>query len=397
MYKHPLKTGSLTMNKFRSVVLDNRFVAICWFAVTLAAPFKHIFLSGIHNNYLIFKYVFYHSLEQTNLYAPSPHYWDTNHYGPLFGMVIAPFALLPDRLGCLLWAVGISLSLFVAIRYLPVKRTYRIAIYYILMNELFTNIVNMQTNPLIAALIVGSLVALMKEREAWAAGMIMLGCFIKIYSIAGLCLFFVSRHRLRLAGYLVLWSVVFFVLPMLLSSATFVVQSYADWYHSLVGKNVENAMSIYQDISVMGMVRRISGNRHLHNIVFLLPAIAVFAMQYIRVEMYDNVRYRLAMLASALLFVTLFSSGSESPTYIIAMTGVAIWFLLQKRPRGKMATGLFVLALALTGFSTTDFVPGAVRVFTREYALKALPCLIVWLTLAYQVIVSGAGFLNDRK
>ena len=53
-----------------------------------------------HNNFLIFRGVFFHAWEQISLYAEYPgEYWDTNHYGPLFSLIIAPFAVVPEWLG----------------------------------------------------------------------------------------------------------------------------------------------------------------------------------------------------------------------------------------------------------------------------------------------------------
>ena len=56
------------------------------------------------NNYLIFKYVFWHTIQGKSLYALSPaEFEDCNHYGPVFSLIIAPFAVLPDFIGMLLW------------------------------------------------------------------------------------------------------------------------------------------------------------------------------------------------------------------------------------------------------------------------------------------------------
>lgn len=51
------------------------------------------------NNFLIFKYVFWHTWNQTSLYAPYAEYFDTNHYGPFFSLIIAPFAVVPLPVG----------------------------------------------------------------------------------------------------------------------------------------------------------------------------------------------------------------------------------------------------------------------------------------------------------
>jgi hypothetical protein len=379
-------------DKLLQFLKNKRFVALCWFAVTLAVPIKHIFFTGVHNNYHIFKHVFYHTIQQRNLYLYCPYHYDTNHYGPIFGLIFTPFALLPDQIGCLLWACCISLALFLAIYHLSIEWRYKVIIYYVIMNEMFTSLISMQTNALIAALIIAAFIAIRKEKDCWSACFIMLGFFIKLYGIVGLCFFFFSKHKLKFIGYLICWGIIFFVLPMLISSPSFIIQSYGDWYDSLVAKNLENAVSSYQDISVTGMMRRIFGNRNLSNLIILIPALIIFALQYVRVKLYDDFRYQLALLASTLLFVVLFSSSSESPTYIIAMTGVAIWFILQENPYRKSVIALLVFALLLTSFSPTDLIPKAGRIFIREYSLKALPCLFVWLVLVYQIIWSGKGF-----
>ena len=44
------------------------------------------------NNFLIFKYVFWHAWNQTSLYAQYPlEFFDSNHYGPFFSIIIASF------------------------------------------------------------------------------------------------------------------------------------------------------------------------------------------------------------------------------------------------------------------------------------------------------------------
>lgn len=74
------------------------------------------------NNFLIFKYDFWHAWNQTSLYAQYPlEFFDSNHYGPFFSIIIAPFAVLPHPLGLFFWQVLMALALFVAIRKLPLR------------------------------------------------------------------------------------------------------------------------------------------------------------------------------------------------------------------------------------------------------------------------------------
>lgn len=370
----------------KPIFRDERFVLGLW--VLLAFVMGVTKISSDHNNYQIFKYVFWHTIEQVNLYDLYPsQYWDSNHYGPVFSILIAPFALLPDWLGITLWVVAIALTLYYAVKYLPVSWTYRVVILYICAHEMMTAASNQQTNALIAALIMGSFISIHKGKDFWAALFIALGFFVKLYGIVGFAFFFFSKNKIKLLLSFVFWSVILFVLPMLISSPEFIIQSYKDWFNSLVGKNMENTISIAQDISVMGMFRKISGNAEVSNLLFIVPGLILFGLQYLKLSLYQNLNFRLGILASTLLFVVLFSSGSESSTYIIAMVGVAIWFIMQQRPFNWYAIFLLVFVLVITSFSPSDLFPAYIREnLISPYALKALPCFMVWLTLIYQIL-----------
>ena len=181
---------------------------------------------------------------------------------------------------------------------------------------------------------------------------------------------------------------------MLISSPEFILNSYKEWAFRLVEKNNENAgLDSMQDISVMGMFRRIFHAPELSNLLFLIPGLALFGLPYLRLKLYSNENFRLLLLASVLIFTVIFSSGSESPTYIIAFVGVAIWFVLQERPFSKLTWFLFIFAMILTSFSPSDIVPRFLReTYIRPYALKALPCVLIWGRIIYEML-----FFNSNQ
>ena len=73
-----------------------RFITALWFGLSLVAVLQTAFRPEKHNNYLIFKGVFWHTIQQLPLYVPYPEeYFDMNHYGIFFSGIIAPFAVLP--------------------------------------------------------------------------------------------------------------------------------------------------------------------------------------------------------------------------------------------------------------------------------------------------------------
>ncbi|MCX2431582.1 glycosyltransferase family 87 protein [Pedobacter sp. GR22-10] len=345
------------------------------------------YLHHSFNNYLIFKYVYLHTLDLQNLYNNYAEYGDSNHYGIIFSLLIAPFAWLPDGLGMILWNIANVLVLLWGIYSLPLSLNKRTVIAWICAHETLTALFSFQFNIALTGLILLSFSYLIKKQEIKSAIFIALGTFVKLYGIVGLAFFFFTRHKVKfiLAGVLAVF--LLFLLPMAISSPDFVIQSYVDWYHSLVHKNASNAsLTSFQDISVMGMARRISGDVNLPNMPFLLGGLILFALPYLRISQYKHLAFRLMLLASTLIFTVIFSSGSESPTYIIAFAGVAIWFIVQTSPKSKWAIGLFVFAFCLTSLSPTDLFPRAAKEFIRLYSLKALPCMIIWFTIIYQMM-----------
>lgn len=374
---------------FNLSFFNNRLIIISlWLIIALLSVLVKLDINDI-NNYKIFKNVFYHTINKLPLYKEYPlEYFDHNHYGPIFSIVIAPFAMLPDYIGIPLWSLFNAGILAWAITQLPLKSSQINAILWICLHELLTTLLGLQFNPLMTAIIVLSFVYIEKAKDFWSAFFIVLGVFVKLYGIVGLAFFFFSKNKFKFILSLTFWSIVIFCLPMLLSSPEYIIQTYKEWFERLVEKNNENAgLNSYQDISLMGIVRRFFQDSSIPNLPFLISGIILFGLQYLRIKEYKEVSYRLMLLASVLIFTVIFSSGSESPTYIIAFVGVAIWFVIQPKPISNFYILLFIFALILTSLSPSDLIPKYLKDnFIRPYALKALPCVLIWFTIFYEML-----------
>ncbi len=375
------------MAKYLKFFTNRIFVTVIWFGLSFFAILKQALHQHI-NNYQIYKYTFINLVKQIDLYAPQPKYFeDSNHYGPIFGLVIAPFTLFPDRVGAVLWVMVNAWILYQAILMLPFTAQQRNAVLLICAHELMTAAFNAQFNPMMTALIVLSYVFIKRKNNFWAAFAIVLGTYIKLYGVVGLAFFFFADNKLKFILSLIFWGLVLFALPMVVSSPGFVMQSYYDWYMSLAEKNASNAMSTMQDISVMGMIRRIFHYPQLSNFWVLLPGLLLFVTAYVRYKSFGQTAYQLLLLSSVLIFTVIFSTGSESPTYIIAFVGVGIWFMNLPRPVSGFEIGLLVFALLVTSLSPSDLFPKFInRQYIKPYALKALPCFIIWLKIVYEIL-----------
>ncbi len=385
------------MHKIKAIFFSKPFILTLWFGLSLVAVLKGVLIGDgtthNYNNYIIYKHNFLNLIHQHSLFGPEPrYYFDLNHYGPVFALIIAPFAWLPDKIGVVLWVLFNAWILYKAVMMLPLKQSACLITLLLNANSMMGSSGNTQVNPLITALIIFSFIFIRNKQDFWAALAIMLGTAIKLYGIVGLAFFFFSDNKLKLIWSLLFWSAILFVLPMLFSSPSFIMTTYHDWYPDLQAKNIANVTSHRAYMCVMGMISSIFHLENMSNLVVLVPALLIFGLSYLKIKYRDNVQYQLLMLASVLIFTVIYSSGSESPTYIIAFIGVGIWFVNLQRPISGLEWFLLVFALLITSFSNSDVIPRYIRVnYIIPYALVALPCLMIWLKIIYEMLTRDFG------
>lgn len=370
-------------------VKNPRYISIIYIVSAIVCAISK-FVKGplAYNNYLIFKNVFFNTINHYNLYSEYPiKYLDLNHYGVFFSAVIAPFAVMPDWLGMVLWNIFNALVFLFAIKKLPFTNDYKSFFAWLCLQEFITSSLSLQFNIALAGLIILSAVYVYEKKETQSVIAILIGTFVKIYGVVGLSQFFFIKNKKKFAVSFLVVSVLFFCLPMLYSGVDFVIQSYKDWYFSLVQKNNSNqVLGNYQDISLMGFFRRILNDSTISNLYFYAVGLPLFALPYIRLSQYKNLAFKLMILASTLVFLVLFSSSSESPTYIIAVSGVMLWFLMQKQ-KNYWEIALLIFVLVFTCFSNSDLFPRSLKDdYIIKYSIKSLPCSIVWVRITYELL-----------
>ncbi|MBF1604984.1 MAG: DUF2029 domain-containing protein, partial [Prevotella shahii] len=153
---------------------DRRTILWLWLALSvLAALLKY---NRTDNNYRIFRGVFWHTVQGTSLYESYPaEYFDVNHYGPFFSLVIAPFALMPIPLGFVFWCIALSLTLYFAVTRSTFSSWQQMFVLWFCSETLLTSRFMQQFNIAIAAIIIASYALIEKERDFWAACLIVLG------------------------------------------------------------------------------------------------------------------------------------------------------------------------------------------------------------------------------
>lgn len=343
------------------------------------------------DNFLIYRGVFNHVTQLKNLFILYPNEYESfNNYGPAFSLIIAPFALLPVYLGCWLWAMTGAVTLLIAIHQLPVTIHQRLLIVSIAAIEMMTATHNVQFNTLLTAFIIFSFIFTLNGKDWLATLFIAAGTLSKVYGIAGLLFFFFSQNKKQFVLSYIGWMLTLFLLPMLYSSYEYILQTYQEWFQQILKRNDQNVFnSTYagmQDISAMGMIRRIFGWYDFPEFKLVAAAGLSMLIPLAKLHQWINPAFQLRYLALVLLTVVVFSSASESPSFVLAVTGAGIWLSLQPTPWKKWLIALVIFLFLFTILSPTDIVPPYIRTnFIQAYSLKALPCCIIWVFLLKEI------------
>jgi hypothetical protein len=335
-----------------------------------------------YNNYLIFKYSFFHLIHGQDLYTLYPkEHWDLYKYSPSFAVCMGLWAYLPDFMGLILWNLLNALVLFFAVRQLPVGNDrMKVAVLWLVLLEMLTSIQNAQSNALIAGLIIFAFSFFEKRHLLPASLCIVLTVFIKLFGLVALALFLLYPRKLTFIGYTIGWTLLLALFPLLFVSANQLEYLYVSWLRLLAADH-----STSLGLSVMGWLESWFGLTGPKNTV-VLAGVLLFGLPLLRRKAYPSAGFRLLLLASVLIWVVIFNHRAESPTFVIAMSGVALWYFSQERRKENLL--LLCLAFALTSLSPTDLFPAYVRDhLVVPYTLKAVPCILIWFKILYEMLV----------
>jgi hypothetical protein len=339
------------------------------------------FLLGSHNNFNIYQHCVYHFFDHVNLYITYPkEYFDLFLYNPSFVFIFLPFAYLPSILGAVLWSIFTVSVYFLAIKSLPFPERSRLFIFYLIIPELITALTNYQTNPLIAAFTVLAMTSLENERYGLASVFPALNFYIKGYGgIAGI-FFFLKKPRIKTFIYIAVSFILIGALPLLFYTFSEFKTLYAQWFESLGSDYVVNT-----GVSVMAFIKSVI-YKDISIPAVQIAGASVFMMVFFIIlfrKNYEDVKYY--FLASVLIFMIIFNQAAESSGYIIASTGAFIWYVNSRKTWLDLL--LFILFYVLTVMSPSDLFPKYLRVnYVTPYALKALPCVLIWIKIQVRLI-----------
>lgn len=357
-----------------------------WTLVALLASLAKL-KPARHNNFTIFRSSWLHFAQQAPLYQEYPkEYHDLYLYGPVFAVLIAPLSFLPEPVSYLAWQMLLSTMLFVAIAYLPISLERKLFVGAFTLNEMVTGLMMQQWNVGIVALIILAFAFTERGKEHWATLCIALGLLTKLYGVVGLAFFPFARNKWRFVWSFALWMLILLALPLLLGGKDYASGQYQAWAEVLSYKNQINLFAGEQNISLLGIVRKWSGCAGYSDLIPIGLGLLLYGLPFLRFEQYSSAEFRQSILASTLLFVVLFSTGSESSSYVIAFPAIALYYAPRLGRLTKMDIFLLLGVFVLSSLSPTDIFPRAIRVnYVIPYALKALFPSIIWFRMTYDL------------
>ncbi|MFN6378908.1 MAG: glycosyltransferase family 87 protein [Flavobacteriales bacterium] len=372
-------------------VSNHLYVLAIYVLLTIAATIQSIggtknttiegYVYQNYNNYVIFAKSFEHLKLGKDLYVAHPkEYWDLYKYTPTFSVFFGFFYQFPNNIGLFLWNLFNVLIVFAAIRYLPkLNDLQKGLLMLIVVVELMTSIQNEQSNGMIAGLIALGLGLAERKHYLWACFVIVFSAYVKLFGLVGFAIFLLYPKKYLTAIYSLLWIVSLFFIPLFFTSFEGLIKIYQGYWLMLKEDFDES-----YGLSVMGWLYSWFSLDLMKNAV-VLAGVVVFLIPLHKFRLYSDVRFRLLLLCSILIWIVIFNHKAESPTFIIAMLGVGIWYMISEK--NKLNTILFVSAILFTSLSPTDIFPPSFRnSVLKPYVMKAVPCIFIWFKIIYDML-----------
>lgn len=337
-----------------------------------------------YNNYIIFKQAYFHLVDQKDLYSLYLNeQWDLFKYSPAFALFFGVLAYLPDGLGLALWNCLNAFCLFVAIKKLPnVTDKAKIAVLFFVLIELVTSLQNSQSNALMVGLLILAFVFFESDQVFLACLCITLTVFIKLFGLLAFAMAIFYPNKIKAIFYSIGCVLFLSVIPLLVVPIGQLFFLYKSWWGLLIDDH-----TISYGLSMLGWLISWFGFNGSKNLVVLVGLILLL-VPLVWVKEYKAFLFRVSFLCSLLIWMVIFNHKAESPTFVIAISGVALWYFL--KPTNTFDRVLLLVAFVFTCLSPTDIFPSLIQnQFFDPYVVKVVPCIFIWLKITYDLLFTN--------
>jgi hypothetical protein len=374
MTSHALPAGALPRSVRRLEIL----VLLLWVAAIVAATIQQG-VAHQNNNFLIFRAASQHLLHEQDLYAAYPAlHSDFYKYSPTFALLFLPFALLPFGAAMLLWNALNAGALYGALGLVLNRRGALVARSIVFM-DMLGSLQNVQSNALVTALLILTFAGYERRHSFTGSLSAVIGTMIKIFPLAGASFAIFHPRKARVAAAMVVSMLLLLLLPLLVTPLHTLLAQYASW------RAIEGVDSAARGFSVMQMLQLLFHGDWPNWPIQLAGVLLLVAPLLARPTRWTQWGFRRLYLCSVLVFCVIFNHQSESPTFVIAVAGAAIWFAALSAP-DRWVWALFTLIVVCTILASSEAMPRVIQsgLFDR-YHFKAVPMIVLWIVLQYQL------------
>lgn len=297
-----------------------------------------------HWTFPVFRASFRHLIQGRDLYAQYAEH-DLFKYSPTAALFFAPFSLLPFAPALLLWDTLNAAALIYALDRLFPRSDATLAL-LLVFPELFASMQASQSNSLVAAIIVLAFLALERGQQGRGYFAIALGAAIKIFPLAALSFVIFHPRKVRAAVVFALCAGALLLLPLAVTSPSMLLAQYR-WWHG-----IESVDALALGASVMRVLHQAFGV-DWPNWPVQACGVFVLLLPLLHRGRWADAKFRSTYLASLLIFVVIFNHQAERPSFVIAATGAAIWFVESPRDALRLVLVLF----GLTGLRAWGYLP----------------------------------------
>ena len=368
-------SSELTARRWRAA---NAFVTALWVIAVLAATAQQGVLDQ-NNNFLIFRAASLHLLHDQDLYAAYPTlHTDFYKYSPTFALLFLPFAALPFALSMLVWNAVNAGVLYVAIGLVLPRRGATVA-RGILFLDMLGSLQNVQSNALVTGLIILAFAGYERRHTVTSSLAAGVGTAIKLFPLAAVTFAIFHPRKGRVALAVGLGMIALLLVPLLVTPPNTLAAQYASW------QAIQTFDAMDRGMSVMRIVEHLVHGDWPNWPLQLGGVVALVAPVLARRARWGEWEFRRLYLCSVLLFCVIFNHKSESPSFVIAVAGAALWFAA--RPQwARFEWTMFAFFMVCTVLASSDLMPVVVqREFFDRYQFKVVPCVVLWLVVQRQL------------
>ena len=368
-----------------NLILSKYFRFALLFILCLTVGVQTIFNDEIANLF-IFRTASERLFHHQNLYEFIQYkiIWDKFFYAPQFAFLFYVFTIMPMYVAVFLW-IGVGAGLFyMALQLLPVSNMSKTIMFFIALSDLINSFQNLQTNAINTALMLFIFISLHHSKYILAALCVAVCLSIKIYPAAAALLFLFYPNKVKFIIWCAAFTLLLFFIPMVVVPKEYYFSCLQNWIKTITED--ANDKFIANSPSLIGINYTWFAKPLNHFYIQLMGLTVVCVPLFKILKQHVDTVFILLYLSFVMLFVVIFNHATESPTYIIATTGAAIWFVVSVK--NKLNIGLLILLIFACIIVPTDIYPTVIKKeYLIPFKIRVIPCLLIWIKIFYDLLM----------